>query len=397
MVITTGRPAIAAGALAVIALAGASGTALASGAGVASGLASGAGAGAAGSAAGSGTAVPGWRIVSTDHRPGLVLELAATSLGPRNVWVGGNVATAHTDVGRPVAEHWNGRRWSTSNLPAGLSGAIEVLRASAWNNVWAFGETDHGDNGFALRWNGHRWLVMKRWRGFTSIAGAAVLSPADVWVFSAIIGGNPVQHYDGHSWQHVDTHTSIQSLDSVATAPNGDIWAIGTAGGTAVLHGTRTGSGYTWQLTPLSMFDSGNGGEDIYAPSSTDVWAFGGGVRTVGGHDHWFPLAAHLSGQAWHKVSVGGRFTLAGGVSASDGHGGVWVTTGWDSTGVPPHLLHFNGATFAAVHLPPRGGRYVGVFGLATVPGSATVWSAGALTGLGATGANTGVILKYGR
>jgi hypothetical protein len=115
------------------------------------------------------------------------------------------------------------------------------------------------------------------------------------------------------------------------------------------------------------------------------------------GHDHWFPLAAHWNGSAWHAVKVSGAFTLGGGTSASDGHGGLWVTTGWDSTGIPPHLLHFAGGKFTRVNLPPRGGRHVGVFDLATIPGTTSVWGAGALTGSGATGPTTGVILKYGR
>src|SRR6266487_2972651 len=83
--------------------------------------------------------VPGWRIVSTDHRAGIDLELAVAAIGRRNAWAGGGVSPSHTSQGRPFAEHWNGRRWRTSRLPGRLSGAITLLRTSAWNNVWAFG------------------------------------------------------------------------------------------------------------------------------------------------------------------------------------------------------------------------------------------------------------------
>jgi len=82
---------------------------------------------------------------------------------------------------------------------------------------------------------------------------------------------------------------------------------------------------------------------------------------------------------------------------AGDGHGGLWLTTGWDSTGVPPHLIHFAGSKLVRLSMPTRNGRYVGVFSLANIPRTTSVWGVGALTGLGFLGANTGVVLKYGR
>ena len=71
------------------------------------------------------------------------------------------------------------------------------------------------------------------------------------------------------------------------------------------------------------------------------------------------------------------------------------MTTGWGSG--PPHLLHLTGGRFMPVHMLRRDGRYVGVFGLADVPGSRSVWGVGALTSLDGRGPATGLILKYGR
>jgi hypothetical protein len=48
------------------------------------------------------------------------------------------------------------------------------------------------------------------------------------------------------------------------------------------------------------------------------------------------------------------------------------------------------------VSIAPRDGLDVGVFGLAKIPESASVWGVGGLVGLGATGPNHGIILKYG-
>lgn len=349
---------------------------------------------AAGPRATAATAVPGWRVLATGRLPGATL-VAVTALSGANAWAGGGAAPS---IGRPVIEHWNGHRWSVSKLPTGLSGAVEALSASSWNNVWAFGATYHGNGGFALRWNGHRWRVMKRWSGLTSVAGAVVRSPSNVWVFSLVNGF--AQHYDGHSWQRVRVAADVFSFESVTSLPTGDIWAISLNG--ELVHGTAGKSGaYSWTTTALPGYpDPGTGGPPltkIYARSQTDIWAAGGGVRTVSGHHHWYPLLAHWNGQTWQRIKVSGTFTLSGSDPAGDGHGGLWLTTGWDSTGVPPHLIHFAGSKLVRVSMPPRSGRYVGVFSLANIPRTTSVWGVGALTGLGGLGANTGVVLKYGR
>jgi hypothetical protein len=344
------------------------------------------------------SATAGWRIVSTDRRPGIDAELAVVALSRTNAWAGGNVAPSHSSIGVPFVEHWNGRHWRNWRLPAGPAGALEVLSASAWNNVWAFGENYHGAGGFALRFDGHQWRVMKHWYGQITVVGAAVESPRNVWAFSGL--GSVVEHYNGHRWAGVRVGPGVNWFDSAAALPGGEIWALAHAGGgEEVVTGKPSGLGYSWTATPLIGYQSGSNGSDpltsILPVSPANVWALGGGVRIDTGHPHWYPLVAHWNGTAWQRVRVSGRFIL-GAAAASDGHGGLWVTTGWDSTGIPPHLLRFAHGTFTKMNLPPRDGRYVGVFGLARIPGSTSVWGAGALTGLGSLGPNTGVILKYG-
>src|SRR5258708_6075858 len=240
---------------------------------------------------------------------------------------------------------------------------------------------------------------MKHWHSQITIVGAAVESPQNVWAFSGL--GGLVEHYNGHRWLGVRVASGVNWFGSARTLPGGEVWALADAGGgEEVVTGKPIGSGYSWTTTQLTGYQSGNSGSDpltsIVPVSPTDVWALGGGLRIVKGHDHWYPLAAHWNGSAWQRVRVSGRFIL-GAAAASHGHGGLMVTTGWGSTGSPPRALHFAHGMFTKVSLPPRDGRYVGVFGLARIPGSTSVWGAGALTGLGSAGPNTGLILKYGR
>ena len=237
--------------------------------------------------------------------------MGVTALSPSDAWAGGGVSLTETANGTPIADHWNGQRWSISKLPAGLSGAIQVLRASAWNNVWAFGASAEGDGGFALRWNGHKWLLMKRWSGLTSVAGAVVRSPTNVWVFSRVTG--IVQHYDGRRWRGVVVAPYMAWFDSVTTLPGGKVWAIGFLTTTEVVQGTVSGSGYKWNATTLTDFPGGQAGDeltDIYALSESNIWALGGDVRTVKGHDRWYPLAAHWNGHGWQPIKLSGNFTM---------------------------------------------------------------------------------------
>jgi hypothetical protein len=286
-----------------------------------------AGAIAAGPALAASSAVPGWRIVSTDSRAGIDDEIAVTALSGSNAWSGGNVSPSHTSNGVPFIEHWNGHRWSASRLPGGLSGLIQVISASAWNDVWAFGSNFEGMSGaYALRYNGHSWRLMKRFPSLQSINGAAVVSPADVWMFSG--PGGSVEHYNGSRWRAVTVSPSEQFYDSAKALPGGQIWALANGGGTEnVVTGTPKGSGYAWTTTALTGYSAGNSGSSplttIVPVSATDVWALGGGLRMVKGRDDWYPLIAHYNGVKWEKVPVSGSFTLQQDAAASDGHGGL--------------------------------------------------------------------------
>src|SRR5262245_62009150 len=212
-------------------------------------------------------AAPRCRVLTAGRVPAGGLG-AVTAIGRKNAWVGGVLGRS---PGRPLIEHWNGRRWSRSKLPAGLSGAVQELSASKWNNVWAFGAGFR--SGFALRWNGRRWLVMKRWTGLTSVAGAVVRRPANVWVFSRVSA--LVQHFNGRRWLAVRVAPFVGAFESVTSLPTGEVWAIALNG---IVHGTVGKSGgYTWSvIAPPSYPDPHTGSPSltqIYARSPTSVWA----------------------------------------------------------------------------------------------------------------------------
>jgi hypothetical protein len=357
-----------------------------------------------------GSAVPGWRVVASIDRPkyNSLLSVAATST--RSAWAGGCWQRTPNKPGPapvpvyPMAEHFSRHVWRRSVLPAGLSGCITEVGASSARNVWAFGNSVSRHfqvSVFALRRRSGRWSVAHTWgpritldNGFV---GAAVVSRTSVWVF---LGSDVVEHFDGTAWHRMSIPGLglPRSLSSVSVDSRGGVWVLanGNTGIDSVARPKLTAKGYAWQVTPVfGLLPPGGGFTSIYARTPGDVWLVGGGQRQVHGRTVFFPVAAHFASGAWHAVSVTGSFALRAAVT--DGHGGLWVTTDWDATGVPPHLLHYTGGRFIPVRLARHGSRYVGVFGLARIPGTTSVWGAATLSGLGGLGAPGGLVLKDGR
>ncbi len=353
-------------------------------------------------AAGTGASVPGWHVVMTISHPKYNSLETLAAISPKDAWMGGCAQKAPSRPGPspiptwPIAGHFAGHRWSLAKLPAGLHGCISVISASSAWNVWAFGYDATGSYALALRHG--RWSVAARWPSAGDyIVGAAVLSAANVWAFSYL---GRVEHFDGSAWHRTSIPglSAPPNLNSVSVDSRGGVWVLAGAstGSASVARLRHTASGYTWQVTSVvSQFPVDSGYPSIYAPTPSDAWLIGGGQRQVHGRAVYFPVLAHWADGAWHAVQARGDFPLR--TAVADGHGGLWVTTDWDSTGIPPHLLHYTGGRFVSVALARHGARYAGVYGLADIKGTTSVWGAGTLSGLGSLGSPAGVVLKFGR
>ena len=170
----------------------------------------------------------------------------------------------------PLAAHWTGASWATTTTPdPGVNGVLEDVNASASGNVWAVGDwydpTANGGAGgqgaLAMRWNGTSWAEHDGsgaiyWLGFNAVS---VLSATDVWAAGAAstdgnLGGPLVEHWNGSSWSQ--------------------------------------------SFFPASGLD-GARLYDIYAVSSTNVWAVGSDATNQG-------LIEHFNGTSWARVTIPG-------------------------------------------------------------------------------------------
>lgn len=343
---------------------------------------------------------PGWRIVFT-HRdpPGHVSAFAGiVATGTRDAWAVGASQPAEMPPSAPLAEHWAGASWQPSRLPRGLGpGELDVVAASSRTNVWAFGR--FGDNNVdALRWNGRTWSLAHRFSGFVDATGAAVLSPGDVWLFSDDGG---TWHLAGVRWNRLRLAFSLDIASPVTPA---DIWATGTrmlADGEFVPIVARW-NGSTWQLRRTPSFPHhdidpavGSSFNAIQATSDHDVWVVGGTqITSANGTLSAAPIAIHWTGSGWQSR----RPRIAGLLESftEDGHSGAWVTAASFGTSIPCGLLHFAGGAWTCATVPVVRGKATSMDSFARVPGTTSIWSAGALI-FGNLPSTDGIILKFGR
>src|SRR5919108_2824769 len=102
-------------------------------------------------------ATTGWRAVFSRHY-GVATNYSGYSAvavpGPGDAWAFGSTSLAGAPApGSPVAEHWNGAKWSGSPLPSGLPSEINAASVASASSVWATTEA----NGDIVHWNGSRW------------------------------------------------------------------------------------------------------------------------------------------------------------------------------------------------------------------------------------------------
>jgi hypothetical protein len=341
---------------------------------------------------------PEWRIVwaSTGSAAESLDAVEASSTG--SAWAGGSIGTG--SAATPVAVRWNGRVWRQVKLPSGLAGTIRVLRATSSRNVWAFGDDTSKGTSFAVRWNGKSWKVVHKWTKRRMLIGdAAVLSPSDVWIFSAT--RDAITRYDGKGWLATSVLSGAGFLSARAFTEQ-NMWVLAqvpaSAGGPAsseAIQGGYAAGRYQWNIGPF-LADPPEL-TTLYAQSPALIWAVGGGTSTGNnGEPQPYPLVAQYADGTWTEVYPGADpandFILSQAVS--DGAGGLWATT-TSFDGARPRIVHFASGAFSAVTLHGTGASRTGVSGIADIPGTAKVWAAGTRAGAGGK-KSRGVIIEYG-
>jgi hypothetical protein len=328
----------------------------------------------------------GWQVVFQgpfSSQPSFETLYSVSAPTKASAWAVGAGSLSIGGQSTPVAVQWNGTSWQPSALPAGLSGTLGAVSAPASNDVWATSQL----NGYVLHWNGTAWAVAKSWKESVhnprELTGVTAFSPADVWVFgtSGFGPGLGTWHLSGGVWTKVTGPGGRITMASALSPAS--MWAVGSS---------RTASddiivrynGTSWRRVRSPAL-SGLQFISVLAVSATDVWATG----SVSGR--LVPRLLHFDGQHWSSVPVTAPKAVKQlGNLASDGRGGLWIN-GFGASRAS-WVLHYSAAgTWSSDKLvtTPIGG----VWDLALIPGTASLWGVGSL---GTTASSDGVVWGRG-
>jgi hypothetical protein len=315
---------------------------------------------------------PHWQVSYRTHSATAAPLQSVTAPSKNDAWAVG-VSGSGASAG-PLVLHWNGSAWSKQAMPAGF--LPWAVQSSSPDNVWIFGSDDGSSE--AMVWDGSLWntVALPLDLGLT-----VVLSASDVWgtTGSSCTGGNDatctttVWHWNGATWSSDDVGVLAQDFEGTGS----NAWLLG--------------------LTSIRDFNSGDatGRLTIYRATSS------GGLQRFTAPDHraseFSAIAASPAGRLWviappasRKGSqsfyhwTGSRWTEAAvpahasGSSALfmvadaltyDRHGGVWAGP----------YAHWTGTkwinTYQVGSMPGSDG--FALIGIATIPGSSSIWGAG--------------------
>src|SRR5438067_4279107 len=280
-----------------------------------------------------GTCNSTWTAVTSANALGGANELnSINAVTANDVWAVGDVLNT-SNVGRTLAEHWNGTAWSvvpTPNQGAGDNVLISVVAIGS-NDVWAVGY----------------------WRADNN-------SPRQ----------SLTEHWNGSSWTNV-ANTQIanasNSLFGVSAGASNDVWAVGRSlnvpqtnlgprGQTLVMHWNGT----TWTNVSTPPPTGTTGSFDVNeliavkVLAANDAWAVGDVVDYTGSSVALGPLALieHWNGVAWAQVAAApdnpnGDFLSDIGGTASD----LWTVGGQYASSTTDTVLteHWNGTNWSTV------------------------------------------------
>jgi hypothetical protein len=273
---------------------------------------------------------------------------AITAISASNVWAVGQ------DSGTPQINHWNGNSWSQSALPDGPCSVFEAdcaltgVSGDSASDVIAVGQgtipTSSGwvTEELAYRWNGSAWsqLNVPGSFGYGSMEYVQAFSPTDAWAIGTGSSGTSsvatAEQWNGSAWAQVATPVSTTAgltMNAISGSSASDIWAVGT---------TQTGGYHNRQFTSVIMHYNGSswtqmtapdnsGLVDVTAVSPTSAWA----LARDGGVLNW-------NGTSWTtSTNLGLGYTVIAALSPTD----VWAAN-------PASLAHYNGTSWTTTPLP---------------------------------------------
>lgn len=204
-----------------------------------------------------------WSLKASPTVPGSTgTSLSAVSCPAlRNCWAVGGAAIGSTKE-EPIAERWNGRKWSLTVLPEPAGLAAEVLFGvwcPAATRCWAVGSAAKRQGvpsrPLAEHWTGKKWsVVATRARGL-NLLGVFCRWDTNCWAVGSGFQRGLAEHWNGHRWSVAGTPSTGGGLASVS-CPGRECVATGDSGFPSAL--AERWNGRKWSLMRTAPLPQGH-------------------------------------------------------------------------------------------------------------------------------------------
>jgi hypothetical protein len=196
--------------------------------------------------------------------------------------------TTHT-----LAMRWDGARWTTVPTPKAPKSdrGLDAVSARSADNVWAVGGTGVNQRNvgrtLAERWDGNRWTqtpTINPGRQLSGLSGVATVNSDDAWAVGLYANDDSrifalIEHYSGGRWvrfHRPNLHASTSGLGAVSASSPSDVWAVGQEeiGGvyqTLIMHY----DGQHWALVPSPSPEGIAGLSGVTSGSAKSTWSVG--------------------------------------------------------------------------------------------------------------------------
>jgi hypothetical protein len=329
-----------------------------------------------------------WQITKSPnpYSDGNVLN-GVTSLGTGDAWAVGGMVSG----GNPIAEHWDGQRWSLTDIQDEYGTGLSSVYMASSNDVWAVGSYWQGEQPREAveQWNGSAWTWYPvhdspedAW-----LLGVAGDGPDDIWAVGTVGGGATVAvHFDGTTWTNVPTPnpgTHGNSLYGIEVFSPDDAWATGYSNpGGRWQTLSEHWNGKMWKVVPSPSI----GGNDNFVFASASIlderrfWMVGDTYDYA--NSTYSSQAEYWNGSTWTMVpspDLGLDTYIYG--AAAGGTSNIWAFGQWyDGSTYAPYAMNWNGSTWASqpgIAVGPTGSKFLGG---SNIPGTSDKWAVGTQT-----------------